>query len=105
MTTDSRVTTDFRMPAASKWRAPRAMADGGGGTIIATAEVSMPLERVFRALTTSADYGIPFTRKANPLETSGATAPKALLLDRSVQLAPLNSHTRGANAEPAYCAT
>lgn len=43
---------DFRMPTASNWRAPRAVADGGGGTIIATAEVEAPPERVFRALTT-----------------------------------------------------
>jgi len=43
---------DFRMPNASKWRAPCAVADGGGGTIIATAEVAVPPERVFRALTT-----------------------------------------------------
>ncbi len=46
-------TTDFRMPTASKWRAPRAVADGGGGTIIAAAEVAAPPERVFRALTTN----------------------------------------------------
>src|SRR5260370_25251121 len=45
--------TDFRMPTASKWHAPRAVADGGGGTIIATAEVDAPPERVFQALTTN----------------------------------------------------
>lgn len=45
--------TDFRLPTASKWRAPRAVADGGGGTMIATAEVEAPPERVFRALTTN----------------------------------------------------
>lgn len=43
---------DFRAPTISKWREPRAVADGGGGTIIATAEVAAPPERVFRALTT-----------------------------------------------------
>lgn len=43
---------DFRLPTAAKWRAPRAVADGGGGTIIATADVDAPPERVFRALTT-----------------------------------------------------
>jgi uncharacterized protein YndB with AHSA1/START domain len=53
MTTDPSVTTDFTMPTASKWRAPRAVADGGGGTIIAVAEVAGPPERVFRALTTN----------------------------------------------------
>ena len=46
MTTDSSVTTDFRMPTASKWRSARAVADGGGGTIIAAAEVAGPPERV-----------------------------------------------------------
>jgi uncharacterized protein YndB with AHSA1/START domain len=40
------------MPTASTWSAPRAVADGGGGTIIATAEVAVAPERVFRALTT-----------------------------------------------------
>ena len=30
---------DFRMPTASKRRAPRAVADGGGGLIIASAEI------------------------------------------------------------------
>lgn len=44
--------TDFRVPTPSKWSAPRAVADGGGGTIIATAEVAASPERVFRALTT-----------------------------------------------------
>jgi uncharacterized protein YndB with AHSA1/START domain len=43
--------TDFRLPTASKWSAPRAVADGLGGTIIATAEVGGPPERVFSALT------------------------------------------------------
>jgi uncharacterized protein YndB with AHSA1/START domain len=52
MTTDSKTKTDYRMPTASKWRAPRAVADGGGGVIIATAEFAVPPERVFRALTT-----------------------------------------------------
>ncbi len=49
---EGKTTTDFRMPTASKWRAPRAVADGGGGTIIAVAEITGPPERVFRALTT-----------------------------------------------------
>jgi len=44
--------TDFRMPMASERHAPRAAADGGGGTIIATADVAASPERVFRALTT-----------------------------------------------------
>jgi uncharacterized protein YndB with AHSA1/START domain len=52
MTAESKTKADFRMPTASKWSAPRAVADGGGGTIIATAEVAAPPERVFRALTT-----------------------------------------------------
>jgi uncharacterized protein YndB with AHSA1/START domain len=50
MTTDPK--TDFRLPTVSNWSAPRAAADGGGGTIIATAEIAMPPERVFRAFTT-----------------------------------------------------
>ena len=53
MVQESKTMTDFRLPTASKWSAPRAVADGGGGTIIATAEVAAPPERVFRALTTN----------------------------------------------------
>ena len=49
MTTES---NDFRVPTASK-RSPRAVADGGGGTIIAVADVDASPERVFRALTTN----------------------------------------------------
>ncbi len=52
MIRESDATADFRLPAASKWAAPRAVADVGGGTIIATAEISSPPERVFAALTT-----------------------------------------------------
>jgi uncharacterized protein YndB with AHSA1/START domain len=52
MTTDSKTKADFRLPTASK-RPPRAVADGGGGTIIATADIDAPPERVFRALTTN----------------------------------------------------
>ena len=47
------MTADYRLPTASKWQAPRAVADGGGGMIIATAEVAASPERVFRALTTN----------------------------------------------------
>jgi uncharacterized protein YndB with AHSA1/START domain len=47
------MTTDFRMPTVSRWHDPRAVADGGGGTIIATAEIAAPPERVFQALTTN----------------------------------------------------
>lgn len=53
MTTESRTKTDFRMPTAAGWGAPRAVADGGGGTIIATVVVPVPLERVFNTLTTN----------------------------------------------------
>jgi len=52
MTTEPQTSADFRLPAASKWDAPRAVADGGGGMIIATVEVAAPPARVFRALTT-----------------------------------------------------
>ena len=52
MTEESNNKTDYRMPTASKWAAPRAVADGGGGTIIAIAEIAAPLERVFQGLTT-----------------------------------------------------
>jgi uncharacterized protein YndB with AHSA1/START domain len=52
MIRESDATADFRLPTASKWAAPRAVADVGGGTIIATAEISAPPERVFAALTT-----------------------------------------------------
>jgi uncharacterized protein YndB with AHSA1/START domain len=51
MSTTPKEQPDFRMPTASKWSAPRAVADGLGGTIIATAEVGGPPECVFRALT------------------------------------------------------
>jgi uncharacterized protein YndB with AHSA1/START domain len=44
--------TDFRLPTASKWAAPRAVADGVGGTIIATVELEASPARVFLALTT-----------------------------------------------------
>ena len=53
MKADLIMTKDFRLPTASKWTAPRAVADGGGGTIIATAEIAAPPERVFHALTTN----------------------------------------------------
>jgi uncharacterized protein YndB with AHSA1/START domain len=43
---------DFRVPVEAKWRAPRAVADGVGGTIIATAEMAASPERIFRAITT-----------------------------------------------------
>ena len=46
------MTTDFRLPTAAIWRAPRAVADGGGGTILATAQVAASPDRVFQALTT-----------------------------------------------------
>jgi uncharacterized protein YndB with AHSA1/START domain len=52
MATDLKVKPDYRTPTASKWAAPRAVADGVGGTIIATAEIPAPPERVFRALAT-----------------------------------------------------
>ena len=51
MATEAKAKTDFRTPTVSIWSTPRAVADGGGGTIIATAELGAPLERVFRALT------------------------------------------------------
>ncbi len=53
MEQELKTTTDFRLPTASKWSAPRTAADGAGGTIIATAEVGAPPERVFAALTTN----------------------------------------------------
>lgn len=53
MTTEPNLKPDFRAPTASNWSAPRAVADGGGGTIIATVEVAASPEQVFQALTTS----------------------------------------------------
>jgi hypothetical protein len=50
MTEESNNKTDYRMPTASKWAAPRAVADGGGDTIIAIAEIAAPLERVFQGI-------------------------------------------------------
>lgn len=52
MNTNLETKTDFRLPTDANWGAPRAVADGGGGTIIGTAEVAATPERVFRALTT-----------------------------------------------------
>jgi len=52
MTADTREKTDFRIPSSAK-KAPRAVADGRGGILIATADVDAPPERVFRALTTN----------------------------------------------------
>jgi uncharacterized protein YndB with AHSA1/START domain len=51
METESTAKLDFRIPTASKWSAPRAVADAGGGTIIATADLPAPPEHVFRAIT------------------------------------------------------
>lgn len=39
-------------PTAAKWQAPKAVADGGGGTIIAVADVLATPERVFDLFTT-----------------------------------------------------
>ena len=50
MTAESK--TDFRVPTASKWAAPRAVVDAAGGLILATAEIPASPDRVFRALTT-----------------------------------------------------
>lgn len=44
--------TDYRLPKPDHWIAPRAVADGGGGTVIATAEIAATPDRIFRALTT-----------------------------------------------------
>jgi hypothetical protein len=38
VTTESKTKPDFRIPTATKWCAPRAVADIGGGTIIATSQ-------------------------------------------------------------------
>jgi uncharacterized protein YndB with AHSA1/START domain len=43
---------DYRLPTAARWAVPRAVADAGGGTIIAVAEIPAPPERVYQALTT-----------------------------------------------------
>ena len=43
---------DFRLPTAARWRAPRAVADGSGGMILAIAEVAGSPEQAFRALIT-----------------------------------------------------
>ena len=51
MTQQPRSNPDYRLPTAAKWAVPRAVA-GGGGTIIAVAEIAASPERVFQALTT-----------------------------------------------------
>lgn len=52
MTNASPQKADYRMATAAKWQAPKAVADGGGGTIIAIAQVAASPERVFALLTT-----------------------------------------------------
>ncbi len=52
MTEEATTKPDYRLPTAAKWVAPRAVADGGGGTIIAVAEIAASPERIFQALTT-----------------------------------------------------
>ena len=44
---------DFRQPTAEKWAPPRAVADGVGGMILATAEIAAPPDALFRAFTTN----------------------------------------------------
>lgn len=51
--TNSKTGDDFRAPTASKWVAPRAVADGTGGALIATAEVPAPPELVYQAFMTN----------------------------------------------------
>jgi hypothetical protein len=51
MEAEQGVETDLRFPSGAKM-APRAVADGGGGTIIAVADISATPERVFDALST-----------------------------------------------------
>jgi hypothetical protein len=50
MTQEPTSKPDYRLPTASKWATPRAVADGGGGTIIAVAEVAASPEWVFEEL-------------------------------------------------------
>src|SRR5271166_7190056 len=52
MSIEAQPKPDFRMPTRLRM-APRAVADGGGGTIIAVADLDAPPERIFRALTTN----------------------------------------------------
>ena len=54
MSTTTEQGRDFRLPTGSKWRAPRAVADGIGGTVIATAEVGAAPQELFDAFTTDA---------------------------------------------------
>jgi uncharacterized protein YndB with AHSA1/START domain len=53
MTTELKTDADFRLPSASKWRAPRAVVDVGRSTILATVETAASPERIFHALTTN----------------------------------------------------
>lgn len=53
MTNAPQEKADYRMPTAAKWQAPKAVADGSGGTIIAVSEVAVPPARVFDLLTTN----------------------------------------------------
>src|SRR5258708_40339955 len=52
MTQEPTSKPDYRLPTASKWAVPHAVADSGGGTIIAVTEIAASPERVFKALTT-----------------------------------------------------
>jgi len=82
---------DYRLPTPSKWAAPRAVADGGGGgTIIATAEIAARPERVFQALTTDEVerwWGHPeYYRQTNwkaDLRVCGAWSVQVVFMDGS----------------------
>ena len=52
MTNIAQHTRGHWSPTPAKWRVPKAVADGGGGTIIAVADVAAAPERVFDLFTT-----------------------------------------------------
>lgn len=52
MTNTAQQATGHWSPTAAKWQVPKAVADGGGGTIIAVADVAASPQRVFDLLTT-----------------------------------------------------
>lgn len=101
---------DYRLPTRSRWAAPHAVADGGGGTIIAVAEIAASPERVFQALTTDEverwwghpDYYRtgPYWTKSNALTMFSQTGGHELFYPSTSNRAPANQGMNGSWSGP-----